>query len=151
MRRKSKHRSGGQNAARADKAGEQLNTVPPQTVLVVDDDPSALGALARLLRSSGYRVQTFDRPSGLRPSEIPERNACLLVDIYLPEKSGIEMCEDLAKAGYSLPAILMSGRNDAATRSLVDCANALAVLFKPIDEKPLLEAIACGIALSNKA
>ena len=74
-----------------------------------------------------------------------------MVDVYLPEMSEIEMCESLAKSGRALPAILITGRNDDATKRLIDRANALAVLFKPIDEKPLLEAIARGIASSNEA
>jgi FixJ family two-component response regulator len=129
---------------------EKLDAAVQETVLVVDDDPSVLGALARLIRSSGYHVRTFDRPSAVSLADIPRRNACLLVDIYLPERTGIEMCENLAKSGHPLPAILITGRNDAATKRLVDRANALAVLFKPIDEKPLLEAIARGIACSNE-
>ena len=64
--------------------------------------------------------------------------------------NGIEMCESLAKSDHPLPAILITGRNDAATRRLIDRAKAFAVLFKPIDEKPLLEAIARGIASSNE-
>jgi FixJ family two-component response regulator len=147
--RKSKSASptGGKEHVR--KQAEKLNAAA-ETVLVVDDDPSVLGALARLIRSSGYRVRTFDRPSALSTADIPRRNACLLVDVYLPEMSGIEMCESLAKSGCALPAILITGRNDAATKRLIDRANALAVLFKPIDEKPLLEAIARGIASSNE-
>ena len=131
------------------KQTEKLNAAA-ETVLVVDDDPSVLGALARLIRSSGYRVRTFDRPSALSSADIPRRNACLLVDVYLPEMNGIEMCESLAKCGRALPTILITGRNDDATKRLIDRANALAVLFKPIDEKPLLEAIALGIASSNE-
>ena len=148
--RKSKRASAAGGKERVRKQAEKPNVAAAETVLVVDDDPSVLGALARLIRSSGYRVRTFDRPSALSSADIPQRNACLLVDVYLPEMNGIEMCESLAKSGRALPAILITGRNDDATKRLIDRANALAVLFKPIDEKPLLEAIARGIASSNE-
>jgi FixJ family two-component response regulator len=148
--RKSKRASATGGKEHVRKQAEKLIAAAAETVLVVDDDPSVLGALARLIRSSGYRVRTFARPSALSSADIPRRNACLLVDVYLPEMNGIDMCESLAKSGRGLPAILITGRNDAATTRLIDRANALAVLFKPIDEKPLLEAIARGIASSNE-
>jgi FixJ family two-component response regulator len=122
----------------------------PATVLVVDDEPSILRSLKRLVSASGFHVQTFGRPSELLASEIPKSNACMVVDIDLPEMNGIEMCEVLKGSGRGLPAILITGRTDARTRSLAAQANAVAVLFKPFEEEPLLEAIARAIALSSR-
>ena len=119
------------------------------TVLVVDDDPSVLNALARLLRALGYKVRTFDRPGELLASILPTENACLLVDINLPEMNGIELCRILAESGCGLPAILITGRSDAATRRLVEEATSVAVLSKPIDEVRLLEAITQAIGMSK--
>ena len=61
--------------ASAAKAGE------PPTIVLVDDDPSVLRALSRLMRGAGFRVVAFDRPSALLASAIPKANACLVVDI----------------------------------------------------------------------
>jgi FixJ family two-component response regulator len=72
----------------------------------------------------------------------------MVVDIDLPQMTGIEMCEVLKHSGRGLPAILITGRTDARTRSLVAQANAVAVLIKPFEEEPLLDAIARAIALS---
>ena len=66
-----------------------------RTIVVVDDDPSILRALRRLLSGAGFDVLTFDRPSTILKSELPKAGACLVVDINLPEMNGIELCESL--------------------------------------------------------
>ena len=129
---------------------EVTDTTIVATVLVVDDDPSVLRSLKRLISASGFQVQTFSRPSELLASETPRSNACMVVDIDLPEMNGIEMCDVLKRSGRGLPAILITGRTDTKTRSLAAQSDAVAVLFKPFDEEPLLEAIARALALSSR-
>lgn len=119
------------------------------TVLIVDDDPSVLRSLNRLVSASGFNVRTFGRPSELLASIVPGSNACLVVDINLPEMTGIEMCDALRASGRGLPAILITGRTDTRTRSLAEQTDAVAVLFKPFDEEPLLHAIRRALALSS--
>ncbi len=118
------------------------------TVLLVDDDPSILPALARLIRAAGFSVRTFDRPSAVLASETPKTNACMLVDVHLPEMNGVELCKALAESGRSLPAIMITGRTDAETRRLIEYAHPVAALFKPIDEQALLEAVEHALAIS---
>jgi FixJ family two-component response regulator len=67
------------------------------TVLIIDDDASVLRALARLIRSAGYDVRTFSRPSALLAADLPTANACLVVDVNLPEMNGAELCEAVAQ------------------------------------------------------
>jgi FixJ family two-component response regulator len=124
-------------------------TFSPPTVLVVDDDPSVLRSLKRLASASGFHVKTFGKPSELLASETPRKNACMVVDIDLPEMNGIEMCEILKRSGRGLPAILITGRTDTRTRSLCAQSDAVAVLYKPFDEEPLLDAIGRALALST--
>jgi CheY-like chemotaxis protein len=123
-----------------------VGTIGPATVLVVDDEPSVLRSLRRLLSASGFHVTTFGSPSELLASDTPRTNACMVVDIDLPEMTGIEMCEVLKVSGRGVPSILITGRTDARTRSLAAQANAVAALFKPFEEEPLLEAIGRAIA-----
>jgi FixJ family two-component response regulator len=125
-----------------------VGTAHPGTVLVVDDDPSVLRSLNRLISASGFAVKMFAKPSELMASEIPTSNACMVVDIDMPEMTGIEMCEILKSSGRGLPAILITGRTDARTRSQAAQSDAVAVLFKPFDKDPLLDAIARALALS---
>ena len=68
----------------------------------------------------------------------------------MPEMNGIEMCEVLKGLGRGLPTILITGRTDAKTRSLAAQSDAVAVLFKPFDEEPLLEALGRALALSTR-
>ncbi len=131
------------------RATKVVGTISPATVLVVDDDPSVLRSLKRLLSASGFHVTTFGGPSELLASETPRKNACTVVDIDMPEMNGIEMCEMLKGSGRGLPAILITGRTDAKTRTLAAQSDAVAVLFKPFEEEPLLDAIARAIALCS--
>src|SRR5580658_9995258 len=92
---------------------EELMTeivTPKPIIIVVDDDPSILKALRRLVSGAGFEVRTFDRPSALLSSDLPKAGACLIVDIDLPEMNGVELCETLAASGCRLPVILITAR-----------------------------------------
>lgn len=120
------------------------------TVLILDDDPSTLRSLRRLVLAAGFQVKTFDRPSALLAGDLPTSNACMIVDINLPEMNGVETCHALVESGRSLPSILITGRSEPEVRRLIQNADAIAVLFKPVDERPLLDAIERAIAISMK-
>jgi two-component system response regulator FixJ len=126
-----------------------LATRSSAMVLVVDDDPSVRSSLARLIQSGGFKVLTFDRPSALLASAIPRDNACMVVDINLPEMNGGELCSALTASGRGLPSVLITGRNDLATQRIIEEARAVAALFKPIDERALFDAITQALALSR--
>jgi two-component system, LuxR family, response regulator FixJ len=102
-----------------------------------------------LIQAAGFRVLTFDRPSALLAIAIPKANVCMVIDINLPEMNGSELCRVLAASGRGLPAILITGRNDSATQRLIEEANAVAALFKPVDERALFDAIASALARSG--
>ena len=112
-----------------------------RTIVVVDDDPSILRALRRLLSGAGFDVLTFDRPSTILKSELPKAGACLVVDINLPEMNGIELCESLAASGCSLPVILITAHTDEETRRLADDAHPVALLIKPFGRELLVNSI----------
>jgi FixJ family two-component response regulator len=137
----SKHIQSKRDDKRKGRTRQKSFQQPDATVLVVDDDASALAAIARLIRSAGYSVRAFGDPRALLDEELPTTNACLVADIYLPEMNGIELSEGLAVAGHRLPTILITGRDDEVTQRLAENSKAIALLFKPIDEVPLLEAI----------
>jgi FixJ family two-component response regulator len=118
------------------------------TVLVLDDDTSVCRSLKRLLSASGFQVRVFEKPSQLLATEIPSSNACMLVDISLPEMTGIQVCQILKSSGRALPTILITGRTDTSVLSLAAKSGAVAVLLKPFPEKELLDAIARALPLS---
>jgi FixJ family two-component response regulator len=92
-------------------------------VLLVDDDPSFLRAAARLIRSAGFRVVSLDRPRALLASDLPKTNACMVLDVHLPKMTGIELYKVLTESNRVLPTIMITGRDDAETRRLIDQAN----------------------------
>ena len=122
-----------------------------RTVLVVDDDSRLLRAIARLIRSAGVKALTFDRPAHLLASEVPKTNVCLLLDVHLPEMDGVQLYEMLAIGQRDLPVIMMTGRDDAQTRHLLQRVSAVAVLIKPFDETLLFDAIFRALALSLRS
>jgi FixJ family two-component response regulator len=92
--------------------------------LVVDDDPSVFRSLNRLLSGSGFHVKTFGSAPELLASETPKSNACMVVDIDLPEITGIEMCE-VFEGSVTWPTHHIShrpnGRQDSGTGHAIGC------------------------------
>jgi two-component system response regulator FixJ len=122
---------------------------PRRTVIIVDDDVSVLRAIARRVRADGFEVLAFDKPGLLLAADIPKSNACLVLDVYLPEMDGVELYEALVAAGCRLPVIMITGRNDPRTRRLLDRVHAVGVLFKPFEDIAFLEIISRAISLST--
>ncbi len=135
---------------RQSKVKAHTQSEEPRTVLVVDDDSRLLRSLARLIRSADVNALTFERPAHLLASEVPKTNACLLLDVHLPEMNGVQLYEKLAVARHDLPVIMMTGRDDPQTRHLLERVSAIAVLIKPFDESLLLDAIFRALALSRR-
>jgi FixJ family two-component response regulator len=111
------------------------------TVIVVDDDVSIRRALRTHLQVLGFNVLIFESAEDLLASDFPTDNACLLLDIYMPGMTGIELCRSLAASGRQPPTVLMSARDDEQTRQIMREAEPIASLFKPFDEKTLLHAL----------
>jgi two-component system, LuxR family, response regulator FixJ len=84
-------------------------------------------------------------------SEIPKTNACMLVDVHMPEMNGTELCARLAKSERSLPVIVITGRSDSESLRLIEQAHPVAALFKPVEERLLLEAIDRALTMSNSS
>jgi FixJ family two-component response regulator len=120
-------------------------------VILVEDDPSVLRALRRLMVSFGYDVCAFTRPSELRAVAIPDFNACLMFDVHLPEMTGVELYETLAASGCRLPVIMITGHADDGTLLMISRINAVAVLIKPFSRDALLQAITKALAVSDHA
>ena len=108
-----------------------------------------LRAIARRLRSDGFEVLAFDTPTSLLAAKIPESNACLVLDVNLPEMDGAALYETLTSGGCHLPVIMITGRNDSRTERLLERVHAVAVLFKPFEDSAFLDAISRALSLSS--
>jgi FixJ family two-component response regulator len=112
-----------------------------RTIAVIDDDPSTLQGLNRLLSAHGFRVQTF--PSAeLFLDDIANCEAdCLILDINLGGISGIDLQRQLISSGKKLPVIFMTAMDNEATRQKSFDAGCIAYLRKPFLAKVLIDAI----------
>jgi FixJ family two-component response regulator len=120
----------------------RLNTVKTLLVYIVDDDESVRTGLSRLMRSAGFEARTFESAEQFLKNLHIERPACVLLDITMPNVTGLEVQARLKQKGMNLPVIAVSARDDEETRRL---ARELGVQFffrKPVDDQALLDAIA---------
>ncbi|MFM0008508.1 response regulator [Paraburkholderia dipogonis] len=113
-------------------------------VFVVDDDDSVCRALSRLIQSAGYRVETFGSARAfLDRMPADACPACLVLDIELPDLSGLELARELNAA---LPIIFITGHGDIAMGVDAMKAGATDFLPKPVSETDLLRAIEQALA-----
>jgi FixJ family two-component response regulator len=108
-------------------------------VYLVDDDESVRVALARLLRAAGYRVESYDCAQAfLRNAEIDASPACVVLDVGLPDISGLELQRELDAA---LPIVFISGNGDIPMTVGAIKAGAMDFLAKPVQDEALLQAV----------
>ena len=112
-----------------------------RTIAVVEDNPSMLQGLNRLLSAHGFRVQTFTSAE-LFLDDIANCEAeCLLLDVHLGGISGVDLKRRLASSGRNLPVIFMTAIDDEATRQQALDVGCVAYLKKPFLAKLLIDAI----------
>jgi DNA-binding response OmpR family regulator len=113
----------------------------PPTVVVIDDDRDVRDSLQGLLRSVGLRVELFASVQNFLESDRPNLPGCLILDVRLPGRSGLEFYADLVKANVHLPVIFMSGYADVPMSVRAMKAGAVEFLTKPVRHQDLLDAI----------
>jgi FixJ family two-component response regulator len=110
-------------------------------IAIVDDDPFVLRALARLLRTRRLRPKTFGSGEDFLGALSEGRPDCLIVDMQMPEMSGLELQQHLTRRGISIPTIVITAHGDAQARERCVAAGAVAFLTKPLQEQSLFAAI----------
>lgn len=115
-------------------------------VAVVDDDPEFLESLGRLLRSVGLRPQLFASIAAFVAAEPPDEPTCLVLDVRLPGRSGLDFQRDLGAAGISLPIVFITGHGDIPMTVQALKAGAVEFLTKPFRDQDLLDAVNVGLA-----
>ena len=117
------------------------SAVSPPTVLVLDDDPSLRESLSSLFRSVGMRAELYGSASELLRSKLPDGPSCLILDIRLPEVSGLDIQAQLTEAGIRLPIIFMTGHGDIPMTVRAMKAGAVDFLAKPFRDQDMLDAV----------
>jgi FixJ family two-component response regulator len=116
------------------------------TVFIIDDDPELRASIGRLLRSVGVDAQLFESIFDFLRSKPPSAPACLVLDIRLPGRSGLEFQRDLLAANRDLPIIFITGHGDIPMSVQAMKGGAIEFLTKPFRDQDLLEAIQLGLA-----
>jgi FixJ family two-component response regulator len=115
-------------------------------VCIVDDDPSVLRAVARLLRSTGFTVETFASPSAFLEWLPYDGAACVILDMRMPELSGLDVQEAVAARTDGMPIIFLSGASDVPQVATAMRHGAVDFLVKPVDETVLVAAVSRALA-----
>jgi FixJ family two-component response regulator len=117
------------------------------SVLIIDDDPEFRDSVGRLLESVGLDTQLFSSVSdffGANPH--PDGPTCLVVDVRLPGRSGLELQRELAAANSQLPIIFITAHGDIPMTVRAMKGGAIEFLTKPFRDQDLLDAIETGLA-----
>jgi FixJ family two-component response regulator len=110
-------------------------------VSIVDDDRFVREAMARLIKSHGYLAETFESAAALLGSDRRARTDCLIVDMQMPEMTGLELHSQLIAAGEEIPTILITAHPDENARVRALSAGVLCYLTKPLNEDELLNCV----------
>ena len=114
-------------------------------VYLVDDDPSILRALTRLLRAGGHTVSAFRSPRDFLSQHDPAVPGCVVLDLSMPGLNGLELQTALAAAGCQRPIVFLSGHGDVPSSVRAMKAGAIDFLTKPVSEHDLLAALGRAI------
>jgi len=110
-------------------------------VFVVDDDRSIRDSLSNLLRSAGLNVRTFSSAQEFLAGYRPKDPCCLVLDVLLPGRSGLELQQELAKGDSHLPIVFITGHGDIPMSVRAMKAGATEFLTKPFRDEDLLNAV----------
>ena len=127
-----------------------MSAAAAKTVFVVDDDPSIRKSMARLLTSTGHRVDTFASAGDfLRRKRRPPGAACMILDLRMPDLDGLELQALLREANPTLPVVFATGHGEVPDSVRAMKLGAVDFLTKPVDETQLLTAVARALALDE--
>ena len=113
----------------------------PQTVAIVEDDPSLRRSVRRLLNAHGFAVEDFPSAETFLGGDPDSRVACVVLDIHLPGMSGLELRRRLTAVGSPLPVIFITAIDDDAVKIAAVQLGCVAFLRKPFPAELLIDAV----------
>jgi FixJ family two-component response regulator len=114
---------------------------PEEVIAIVDDDPSVRGSLQRLVRSAGWKAESFASAQEFLACPRTDAPSCLVLDLQLPGLSGLDLQKRLAEVGLEIPIVFLTGHGNIPASVQAMKAGAVEFLTKPIDEQDLFRAI----------
>ena len=127
-----------------------MNDLAP-TVFIVDDDPSVLKALTRLMSFAGLNAATFASPQAFLDQHDQNAPGCLVLDVAMPHINGLELHQMLVAQGCDLPVIFLTGHGDIPMTVRAIKQGAVNFLTKPVLGKDLIAAIHDAIEMNRVA
>lgn len=131
----------------------KLEDIQKHTLIrIVDDDTDLLEATELMLTFSGWRVKCYARALEFLAGDAPSDPGCLILDIRMPDMTGIELQAELNARHYDLPIIVLTGHANVDIAVTTFRAGAFDFLQKPVDEEALMDVIAraAGESLRKK-
>ena len=125
--------------------------MPDKTVFVVDDDAGVRQGLRFMLRAAGYSVEAFPSARSFLEDYHPRRGGCLLLDIQMPQISGLELQQTLNVRGWRIPVIFITGHGTVLLAIAAMKAGAFDFIEKPLREDALVESIERALRWNDKA
>jgi FixJ family two-component response regulator len=116
------------------------------SVLLIDDDPEFRDSVARLLRTVGLHTREFSSVPDFLKADPPEGPTCLVLDVRMPGRSGLELQRDLAAANRQVPIIFITAHADVPMTVQAMKGGAIEFLTKPFRDQDLLDAVEAGLA-----
>jgi len=115
-------------------------------ICLLDDDPSVLKAVGRLISSAGWQAQQFSDPDKFLEYAKIHRAPVAVIDVWMPIMSGLEVQSRLREVSPSTRVIIFTGKDDPLVRSTALNAGASAFLTKPFGDEELLTAVRLALA-----
>jgi two-component system response regulator FixJ len=119
-------------------------------VFIIDDDSSVRKSLARLLGSAGYKTELFANAEDYLARDGFDGIACIILDMRMPGRSGLELQDRLKEQGSDLPILFLTGHGDIPMSVKAIKGGAINFLTKPVDEDLLLSAVGQALTLHKK-
>jgi FixJ family two-component response regulator len=116
------------------------------SVLLIDDDPEFRDSVVRLLRTVGLHAREFSSVPDFLKADPPEGPTCLVLDVRMPGRSGLELQRDLAAANRQVPIIFITAHADVPMTVQAMKGGAIEFLTKPFRDQDLLDAVEAGLA-----
>ena len=111
------------------------------TVFIIDDDVSVRESIHDLVESVSLRAESFATAQGFLSSERRDGPSCLVLDVRLPDTSGLDLQQELSRAGVRIPIIFITGHADIPMTVRAMKSGAVEFLTKPFREQDLLDVI----------
>jgi two-component system response regulator FixJ len=125
--------------------------MPDKPVFVVDDDAAVRQGLRFMLRAAGYSVEAFPSALSFLKDYNPRRGGCLLLDVQMPQMSGLDLQQQLNLRGWRIPVIFITGHGTVPLAIAAMKAGAFDFIEKPLREDAMLESIERALHWNDRA